>query len=249
MIQAFGEARLDTAPAITSYKFTGQEYDASIALYNYKARLYDPVIGRFITPDTFIPNPMNPQSVNRYTYALNNPLGYVDPSGNVPIWVAKFSVLGTNILKGVIEGAIIGAIAGSPTGVGAIGGAVIGGIIGGLALGISSGVALYSDDPEVSSMATGVNIGLSAASSVTTSILFPVTAKEEWLLFVFVSGLTTHAQMGQVAIEHSERANSVQPMTQPLGDAGSLRTFQGGLSYYRKNQCVSVPDAGECIAR
>jgi hypothetical protein len=50
-------------------------------LYNYDARLYDPVIGRFISPDSIVPAPFNPQSLNRYSYVLNNPLMYTDPSG------------------------------------------------------------------------------------------------------------------------------------------------------------------------
>ena len=66
----------------TSYLYTDQEFDTENGLYNYDARLYDPVIGRFISPDTIVPNPLNPQSLNRYTYCLNNPLIYVDPSGH-----------------------------------------------------------------------------------------------------------------------------------------------------------------------
>jgi hypothetical protein len=46
-----------------------------------RARYYDPTIGRFISPDTIVPAPANPQSLNRYSYCLNNPLKYVDPSG------------------------------------------------------------------------------------------------------------------------------------------------------------------------
>ncbi|NLD36596.1 MAG: RHS repeat-associated core domain-containing protein, partial [Desulfatiglans sp.] len=56
--------------------------DSEYELYNYNARLYDPVMSRFISPDTIIPDPYNPQSLNRYSYCLNNPLKYVDPSGN-----------------------------------------------------------------------------------------------------------------------------------------------------------------------
>ncbi len=66
----------------TSYLFTDQEFDTENGLYNYNARLYDPVIGRFISADTIVPQPFNPQSLNRYTYCLNNPLIYVDPSGH-----------------------------------------------------------------------------------------------------------------------------------------------------------------------
>lgn len=58
------------------------EFDSEAGLYNYDARLYDPVIGRFITPDSIVPQFFNPQSLNRYSYCLNNPLIYVDPSGH-----------------------------------------------------------------------------------------------------------------------------------------------------------------------
>jgi RHS repeat-associated protein len=66
----------------SAYRFTGQELDSEYELYNYNARLYDPVMSRFISPDTIVPEPYNPQSLNRYSYCLNNPLKYVDPSGN-----------------------------------------------------------------------------------------------------------------------------------------------------------------------
>jgi RHS repeat-associated protein len=66
-----------------NYTFTGQEDDDELGLYNYKARLYDPVLGRFISPDSIVPEPGNAQSLNRYSYCLNNPLIYIDPSGHM----------------------------------------------------------------------------------------------------------------------------------------------------------------------
>jgi len=44
-------------------------------------RVYDPVLGRFMTADPFIQAPGNLQSYNRYSYVFNNPLAYTDPSG------------------------------------------------------------------------------------------------------------------------------------------------------------------------
>jgi RHS repeat-associated protein len=64
----------------TDKLFTGQRLDDT-GLYFYNARYYDATIGRFISADTIIPNPMNPQAFNRYSYCFNNPLKYVDPSG------------------------------------------------------------------------------------------------------------------------------------------------------------------------
>ena len=54
----------------------------------YGARFYDPTLGIFLAPDTLVPEPGDPQSLNRYSYTLNNPLKLVDPSGHqgVPPW-------------------------------------------------------------------------------------------------------------------------------------------------------------------
>jgi len=66
----------------TTYCFTGQTLDSVAGgLYFYNARYYDPALGRFTQADTIVPEPGNPQSLNRYTYVGNRPLGFVDPSG------------------------------------------------------------------------------------------------------------------------------------------------------------------------
>jgi hypothetical protein len=49
------------------------------------ARWYEPSLGRWISADTIVPDPANPQSLNRYSYVYNNPLVYVDDSGHIPI--------------------------------------------------------------------------------------------------------------------------------------------------------------------
>lgn len=81
---SFGQTRSGSVP--TDQKFTGQRLD-STGLYYYGARYYDADIGRFIGPDTIVPSPANPQSLNRYSYCLNNPLKYTDPSGHYVAWV------------------------------------------------------------------------------------------------------------------------------------------------------------------
>ena len=65
----------------TDHLFTGQVWDDSIGLYWYGSRAYDPIIGRFCCPDSIVPSPGDPQSLNRYSYVRNNPLGRVDPTG------------------------------------------------------------------------------------------------------------------------------------------------------------------------
>ncbi|AEK19818.1 hypothetical protein GYY_04735 [Methanococcus maripaludis X1] len=64
------------------YGFTGQENDANTGLMYYGARYYSPEYRIFIQPDTMLPDPYNPQALNRYAYTLNNPVKYTDPSGH-----------------------------------------------------------------------------------------------------------------------------------------------------------------------
>ena len=55
----YGSTRSGSVP--TDKKFTGQRLDGT-GLYFYNARYYDPAIGRFISADPVVPNPMNPQA-------------------------------------------------------------------------------------------------------------------------------------------------------------------------------------------
>ena len=66
----------------TDYRYTGQREEDGIGLYYYDARWYDPVLGRFIQPDTIVPQPGRVEALNRYSYVYNNPLKYVDPTGH-----------------------------------------------------------------------------------------------------------------------------------------------------------------------
>jgi len=78
----FGHEREHTGTTVSDYKFTDQEKDTSTGLYNYNARLYGPVVGWFVTADSIVPDLYDPQSLNRYSYCINNPLIYTDPTGN-----------------------------------------------------------------------------------------------------------------------------------------------------------------------
>jgi hypothetical protein len=62
-------------------------------------RLYDPLVGRFLSPDPFVQMPDYTQNLNRYSYALNNPLRYTDPDGEF-------------IVAAIIVGAVVGAYIG-----------------------------------------------------------------------------------------------------------------------------------------
>lgn len=134
--------------------YTGQRYDVETGLYFYQSRYYDPLLGRFIQPDTVVPDAKNLQTYNRYTYVNNNPLKYIDPTGH-SFWswfkklfaafigaflavVTGFALapLSIGIWAGVIAGAVGGLVSGAITG--GLKGALLGGLfgaIGGLAFG------------------------------------------------------------------------------------------------------------------
>jgi len=81
----FGEERYAVGDAITDHGFTGQREEAYIDLIEMGARWYDSYLNRFVSPDTIVPDASDPQSLNAYAYAYNNPVRYVDPSGHVPV--------------------------------------------------------------------------------------------------------------------------------------------------------------------
>lgn len=108
--------KLGSSDEIARYYFTGQKLDDETGLYFYNARYYDPSLGRFISPDTIVQSPSNPQTLNRYTYAGNNPVNNIDPTGH-SFWKsflrgfvgAVVNVFASSFLGPWLGGAIAGA--------------------------------------------------------------------------------------------------------------------------------------------
>ena len=80
LYRPFGQAA-PASDAVPEFGFTGQRYVDSIGIYDYGARWYDPALGRFLQADPVIADTSNPQAINPYSYVLNSPLNYTDPSG------------------------------------------------------------------------------------------------------------------------------------------------------------------------
>ncbi|HEU4405315.1 MAG TPA: RHS repeat-associated core domain-containing protein [Polyangiaceae bacterium] len=70
-----------SVPPLLGQGFTGHDDDPELGLVNMKGRVYDPRLGRFLTPDPVVQAPTFSQSWNRYAYVFNNPLRFTDPSG------------------------------------------------------------------------------------------------------------------------------------------------------------------------
>ena len=83
----------------TTRGFTGHEMLDAVGAVHMNGRIYDPALRRFLRADPFVQFPASLQSHNRYSYALNNPLAYTDPSGHF-----IFSLAATAYLAGAKAG-------------------------------------------------------------------------------------------------------------------------------------------------
>ena len=77
---------------------SGHEHWPQFGLIDMNGRFYDPLLGRFLSPDPYVQMPENPQNFNRYSYCLNNPLKYTDPSGE---WILTWAISKCSFSVGV----------------------------------------------------------------------------------------------------------------------------------------------------
>ncbi|MCJ8155764.1 type IV secretion protein Rhs, partial [Chryseobacterium sp. SSA4.19] len=89
--------------------YTSHEHLMEVGLIHMNGRLYDPLLRRFLNADENIQDPTNTQIYNKYGYAVNNPLMYNDPSGEVlPFLIGVgLSYIGATLISGAIIGAVI----------------------------------------------------------------------------------------------------------------------------------------------
>ncbi len=99
----YGEIAMQSGTDVNRYKYGSQENDGSTGLLYFKARFYDPEIGRFISADTVVPDPTRSQALNRYMYVLGSPVNYGDPSGHG--WKDKVKQIFKDIGKSAVASA------------------------------------------------------------------------------------------------------------------------------------------------
>lgn len=84
----------------------GHEMQNEFNLINMNGRVYDPVLGRFLSPDKYIQEGDNSQNYNSYSYCLNNPLKYADPSGNVFVLDDFIAITAMGAMMGAMNAAM-----------------------------------------------------------------------------------------------------------------------------------------------
>jgi RHS repeat-associated protein len=131
-----------TEELINDRGFTGHEHLTKFELIDMNGRVYDPVLGRFLSVDPYVQMPDFREGFNRYSYCLNNPLIYTDPSGEF-IFTALAVLTGQLWALPITIGADFGAVTGGIRGAqdpnvgfwkGAGRGALVGGVGGGLSM-------------------------------------------------------------------------------------------------------------------
>ncbi len=102
---AFGNQTASTGTFDNPYRYAGELYDSETSQYYLRSRYYDPGLGRFVSEDSYGGDPNSPLTLNRYTYGLNNPLVYVDPSGHISLrlWEKKAQDQWAALGRGVVD--------------------------------------------------------------------------------------------------------------------------------------------------
>src|ERR1700683_5066878 len=93
----------------TTRGFTGQEELAVSGLVHLNGRVYDPTFGRMLSADPTVPDPLDPQAWNRYSYVGNDPLTFTDPSGFS--WLSSFFHDASTFFRAVFANPIARAVA------------------------------------------------------------------------------------------------------------------------------------------
>lgn len=228
--------------------FTGHEHLDIFDMINMNGRMYDPILGRFLSPDPDIQAPNYTQSLNRYAYCLNNPLSLVDLSG-----YSWFSKHWKNLVAGVVGvvasvlpggqgfGAVLfaGAIGGAATGItgallnganigntfkSGIGGA-LSGFIGGVAGAIGGKVVSNSLNSNIWS---GIKMGIAnlAVSQITPEI--PIIKGSGWNVSVSPVAMFTSRLCKGSTNKTTFILGAGVSISKQIGDF----TFSGGMDFY-----------------
>jgi RHS repeat-associated protein len=192
---------------IFSRGYTGHEMLDAFGLVNMNGRMYDPVMGRMLSPDNYVSFPEHTQGYNRYTYALNNPLIITDPSGNNPAIIAM-----------IAYSAIVGGLSSAENGDGFLQGFGVGAATGALSYGVGAAIGpVVSGSTAWANMANaGINTAIAGGITYGTDALVNNTAFN-WKAY----GLNIATSMAMAGLTYQKPAVQSQSISLvDLEDAG-----------------------------
>ncbi|MCQ2335641.1 MAG: glycohydrolase toxin TNT-related protein [Paludibacteraceae bacterium] len=192
--------------------FTGHEHIDAFGLIDMGGRVYDPVLGMFLSVDPFIQAPDNWLNYNRYLYCLGNPLIYVDPSGEIA------TALVVSIVVGVVVGTAVGTYCGYKAGATGWKLAAYAGI--GLVAGVASGCVGY-----------GVGAALAGTALAGTFMGGMVIGAASGFTGGFITGV------GNSLLEGKKFGESLLQGLKDGGIGAAIGAVVGGVSQGVSNVC------------
>ncbi len=178
--------------------YTGHEHLTWHGLINMNARLYDPVLGRFLSPDPFVQAPDLSQNFNRYTYAMNNPFRFTDQSGEFFLELAIGAVIGG--IANVLAKGLAGQLHSWGDGFAAFG---IGALAGGVSA-VTGAWAFTLAGGSATALGAGGFLAGAASGAVSSAVSMPILSGGNALYFgdpfmsfeQFAVGIVSGAAMG-----------------------------------------------------
>jgi RHS repeat-associated protein len=195
--------------------YTGHEHLPWFGLINMNARLYDPALGRFLSPDPFVQAPDFSQNFNRYSYCLNNPLKYTDPDGEWNWLVAGIGFVFGYVSYGLMNG---------DWGWKALGNGVLTGAMWGI--GYTSGVAKAGITPLSYAAQSAVT---STVNSFMPSMSIPI-GNNFSINAGFGFGISPHGLVGGMNFSGTYHSGDFA-LTGGFGASGNMTSWGGGISY------------------
>lgn len=230
----------------TGPSYEQREWDAELGLFYFGARYYDPVTGRFLTPDSEVGTRdfLQPDALNRFAFELNNPINSIDPTGHSSAWiyglVAGLVMIGAGVLIAATGGAALtlvfglGAVGATAAGAAAtvVGGNLLGGGLSGVSYSVShkdvSGgrfvggfFANVAVGAFIGAVTSGVSIGVgyafNAASSAALTAIARLTVNQVALRAAAI--VSNIARVGTYAVAGAVLSASGDALGQFLGNA------------------------------
>ncbi|MDR3244941.1 MAG: RHS repeat-associated core domain-containing protein [Prevotellaceae bacterium] len=204
---AWGKQTITTNTFNFHRGYTGHEHLPEFALINMNGRMYDPILGRMLSPDNYVQAPDLAQSYNRYSYCLNNPLRYTDPDGE--FWHLIIGAIVGGVINWATHGFQFNAEGLAYFGVGALAGA----------LGAGIGAGISSMLPVAGTASGGFAAGFLGTSAATTATSSFVSGALIGGGAGAISGFTTG--FGNALVEK-------QSFSKALGQGGIYGLIGGG---------------------
>jgi RHS repeat-associated protein len=100
---AFGLPITTTGSTPNNFLYSGEQYDSALGAYYLRARYYNPATGRFLVMDPYAGTMQDPATLQKYLYTRNNPVNFVDPSGQAAV---EYFALWQKVTAGALLGSL-----------------------------------------------------------------------------------------------------------------------------------------------